>query len=111
MPYKNRTKQKEAQHQHFLEKREMYRARDRKRYADFRAIIQEAKNCPCMDCGGRFHFAAMDFDHRGDKIRPVSSLKDFSSEEKLREEIAKCDVVCSNCHRVRTYIKLMVLVV
>jgi hypothetical protein len=47
----------------------------------------------------------MDFDHvRGEKQSNVASLVGMSaSEERLRAEIAKCDVVCANCHRERTY--------
>ena len=72
---------------------------------DARALLREAKDVPCVDCGGRFHFAAMDFDHvRGEKKGCLSTMasKTFSLET-IREEMAKCDVVCANCHRVRTY--------
>jgi len=45
----------------------------------------------------------MDFDHvRGNKITEVSALLGFASLERLQLEIAKCDLVCANCHRVRT---------
>ncbi len=58
---------------------------------------------PCVDCGKIFHPCAMDFDH-------INNNKEFSIAEKrhlpkelLLEEISKCELVCSNCHRIRTY--------
>jgi len=49
----------------------------------------------------------MDFDHR-DKNLKTGNIGSFVSQayfkkEKLLEEINKCDLVCSNCHRIRTY--------
>jgi hypothetical protein len=46
----------------------------------------------------------MDFDHRQDENK-VINLANASrmTRPKILEEIAKCDVVCSNCHRERTY--------
>lgn len=64
-------------------------------------IYREAKDKPCADCGKRFPACAMDFDHvRGIKLFDVSSK--LGTPEELIAEIAKCDVICSNCHRVRT---------
>lgn len=61
-------------------------------------------NNPCKDCGGFFHPAAMDFDHiSDDKVKDVSRLVRDSSLERIKREIEKCDLVCSNCHRIRTY--------
>jgi hypothetical protein len=66
-------------------------------------IVQSAKQRPCMDCGGVFRPEAMDFDHRGDEPKAFNlSLSDGYPLDQVLEEIAKCDVVCSNCHRVRT---------
>ena len=58
----------------------------------------------CMDCGYNSHPAALDFDHRpGEvKVANVARLTE-SAREKLYAEIAKCDVVCANCHRIRTW--------
>ena len=70
-----------------------------------RALVRAAKDVPCVECGKTFHFAAMDFDHvRGVKRGNVSTMasKTFSLET-LRAEMAKCDVICANCHRIRTY--------
>jgi hypothetical protein len=68
-------------------------------------IVKTAKDQPCADCGIRYPVYVMDFDHvRGEKQSNVASLVGMSaSEERLRAEIAKCDVVCANCHRERTY--------
>jgi len=46
----------------------------------------------------------MDFDHRdgATKIAEISNLAHSGSTKKLLVEIEKCDLVCSNCHRIRT---------
>lgn len=44
----------------------------------------------------------MDFDHLGDKKFAVGSSISYTLDA-VREEIAKCEVVCANCHRERTY--------
>lgn len=58
---------------------------------------------PCVDCGGIFHPDSMDYDHidASDKVQCVSRSSEFDWMG-LLEEIQKCDLVCSNCHRVRT---------
>lgn len=68
------------------------------------ARLTEAKNKPCMDCGGSFPAVCMDFDHvRGNKVGNISTMAGQAlSPERIEAEIAKCDVVCSNCHRIRT---------
>jgi hypothetical protein len=59
---------------------------------------------PCMDCKIWYPYYVMDFDHvRGRKHKNVSELIDSLSKKKIDEEIAKCEVVCSNCHRIRTH--------
>ena len=69
----------------------------------FLGLLIQAKGGPCKDCGGVFHHSAMDFDHvRGKKSFQVSDACAHTIAA-LYEEIAKCDLVCSNCHRVRTY--------
>jgi lysyl-tRNA synthetase class I len=48
----------------------------------------------------------MDFDHvRGRKQANVAELINTLSKKRLDEEIAKCEIVCSNCHRVRTHMR------
>jgi hypothetical protein len=55
----------------------------------------------CLDCGYNKHHSALDFDH-------VIGCKDLNvcfskSIGQAKKEIEKCEVVCSNCHRIRTY--------
>jgi hypothetical protein len=79
------------------------RARERvQRYID------EQKRCPCADCGGRFPPFLMDFDHvRGTKVTILAKLRSGrASMSKIEAEIAKCEVVCANCHRLRTHLRL-----
>lgn len=93
-------KNKEAQKARVAETNKMRKAR----IADF---ILNLKCCPCMDCKKRFHPAAMEFDHaRGKKKFEISRSAFWHDEAALREELAKCDLVCANCHRVRTMVRL-----
>ena len=56
-----------------------------------------------MDCKKRFPTYVMDFDHvRGKKSFNISSAQCINI-GRLLVEIIKCDLVCSNCHRRRTY--------
>ena len=82
-------------------------ARDRSKAsrAERKRIVDEAKSGPCMDCGNRFPPVCMDFDHRPGEVKLgcVGSLKSWTAPiEIILEEIEKCDLVCSNCHRIRT---------
>lgn len=70
-----------------------------------RQLLERAKDVPCADCGERYPPFVMDFDHvRGEKRANVSQLAGTgASEAAILAEIAKCDVVCANCHRERTH--------
>jgi hypothetical protein len=59
-----------------------------------------------MDCGVRHPYYVMQFDHReGEKkFCDIASLGlGGTTASVLLGEIAKCDVVCANCHRERTH--------
>lgn len=58
------------------------------------------KTVKCIDCGNS-NPIVLDFDHRGDKKYNVSNMLSYSWET-IEKEIAKCDVRCANCHRIRT---------
>lgn len=71
------------------------------------AWLYEQKSKPCVDCCRRFHPSAMQFDHLPDceKVRDVSTLVMRGCMTMAKAEILKCDLVCANCHAVRTYLR------
>lgn len=75
-----------------------------------KAFLAKFKNKPCKDCGKIYSPWIMDFDHRDGKtkIGSISNLifRSLLKFDKIREEIEKCDLVCANCHRDRTYKRL-----
>lgn len=57
---------------------------------------------PCVDCG-ETDPVVLEFDHlvQSETNRDVTSMMLYSI-EKILSEIAKCEVVCANCHTRRT---------
>jgi len=58
----------------------------------------------CVDCGYNAHAEALEFDHLPDsgKLFNIGEKIGSYSMKKLMEEVAKCEVVCANCHAIRT---------
>ena len=89
MPYKDPEQQKQYLHDH---------------YETRKAFVIAAKQRPCADCGIEYPYYVMDFDHvSGEKEANLNRLRWSRSIPNLQKEIDKCDVVCSNCHRIRTF--------
>lgn len=62
----------------------------------------------CADCGYNEYAAALDFDHLPGSVKKYrpSTMPAGTSWANIAAEIAKCEVVCANCHRVRTFKRL-----
>lgn len=71
-----------------------------------RAFIVAAKNKPCMDCGNMYDSWIMEFDHRESSItnKNIGQML-TNSLSRVQREIDLCDIICSNCHKIRTYFK------
>src|SRR5947209_7133397 len=110
MPYKSKEDYQKAWARHYAKNRDYYLQRNKKRKQEMLEFVNQLKNVPCMDCGHSFPPHVMDFDHRGEeeKVGNVATLirRAGMSKKRILAEIAKCDIVCSNCHRIRTYAKL-----
>src|SRR3990167_3136841 len=97
-------KWKEYKRQHYLKYKKIQQPIAAERRKIVRDTINSHKNVPCTDCGKCYPSYVMDFDHvRGIKVKPVGSMLNQTRLDKVLDEIAKCEVVCSNCHRERTH--------
>lgn len=58
----------------------------------------------CTDCGYNKHPSALQFDHLPgtEKLFNIGKEGIVIKRERLYAEIAKCEVVCANCHVIRT---------
>jgi hypothetical protein len=69
-------------------------------------LISVKKSTPCADCGCTFEPYQMDFDHIDPKTKKADVARLLEEPtEVLLVEVLKCQLVCANCHRVRSHIK------
>jgi hypothetical protein len=68
------------------------------------AIVVEARSRPCLDCNLSLPDYVKIFSYRQQqtKYQRISNLIS-SPTEKLLIELAKCDLICLNCHTIRLY--------
>lgn len=80
-----------------------------KAYNARREYLNRVKATPCLDCGIQYSPWVMHFDHRNpsDKKFGIGNTCSHQSFDSLVLEIAKCDVVCANCHAERTHKQLI----
>jgi len=72
------------------------RKRQRKRIRGFINSIKELNPCPC----GEPTFVCLDFHHLTGKDIGIAELTNQAwAKEKMLEEMRKCVILCSNCHR------------
>ena len=75
-------------------------------YAEQRAHVAAIKLASgCVDCGIKSEWPQIyDFDHRPGETKgaTIALLIRTSTIAAIDAEIAKCDIVCANCHRIRT---------
>lgn len=64
-------------------------------------LLEYFRSHPCTDCGERDPMV-LEFDHLGDKVFNIGTDLTHRSWSAVLAEIAKCQVVCANCHRRRS---------
>ena len=66
--------------------------------------MRQMKTRPCADCGVQYPFYLIDFDHRDAETKMYElNAVDRMTVKAIKCEVEKCDVVCANCHRERTF--------
>lgn len=76
----------------------------RARISRFIAGVKD--NQHCADCGIAYRHWQLEFDHLYDKEFTISQFRNHTTDiVKIRAEIAKCEIVCRNCHGDRTYVR------
>lgn len=111
MPFKDPEKKREASRRHYAK----HRAKVIAKTTENNRIVRNKKRVfvneylkahPCVDCG-EANTIVLEFDHVG-----VAGSKEFNISDavrfgygmkRIKNEIAKCEVRCANCHRKKTY--------
>jgi hypothetical protein len=102
MPLKNKEDQKEYVDQWYKDNLERKLAYARNAYDQGNERLRKIKRKPCHDCGNVFPAYTMQFDHNRDKLFNLSKAQTKKWELVLKE-IEKCEIVCANCHSIRTH--------
>lgn len=90
--------------------KEHYEKNKKRRQRVTAKVVRLKSITPCMDCQKTYPYYVMDFDHRDGKkkIDGISRLIRSESLSVVMSEIAKCDIVCANCHRIRTMTRMSI---
>jgi hypothetical protein len=96
----------EYHREHYQANRQRYidQARERKQALAVERttyLVAYFGNHPCADCG-ETDPVILEFDHLRDKLFDIGQSLPYRSWQAILDEIAKCEVVCANCHRRRT---------
>ena len=82
--------------------KERHYANKRKRHDENKRLLTERKEqTPCASCGEYHPSCCMDFHHLDPSIKEkqISKMLSANSWIKIEEEMSKCILLCSNCHR------------
>lgn len=89
---------------HYELNREYYKEKAKRNKEKSRQLIRDTKDVPCTDCKIKYPSCVMDLDHvHGKKLFNVGASWMRMGYKQIEAEIKKCEVVCSNCHRIRTH--------
>jgi hypothetical protein len=106
MPYKDPEKQKAAQKAWYDKNKNLTLQRSNASRDRRRQVIRDIKeSSPCLDCNISYPYYVMHFDHidPSTKIDKITSIISSKSMQTALDEIEKCDLVCANCHSIRTW--------
>lgn len=78
-------------------------SRDKCKKRNREVVTNYLKDNPCVDCGNT-DIRVLEFDHVEDnKEGNIShAVNNAWSLKRLKSEMAKCEIRCANCHRIKT---------
>jgi hypothetical protein len=96
----------DKEREHYLANKQRYvdQARVRKQALALErtvALFEYFREHPCADCS-EDDPVVLEFDPLGDKAFNIGQSLPYRAWASILAEIAKCEVVCANCHRRRT---------
>ena len=84
------------------------RNRAKPKQVERKVLREELKDKPCLDCGVKYPPYVLQYDHvRGPKDFQLSNNFYSKPLDTLYAEIEKCDLVCANCHAIRTHNRMV----
>lgn len=93
---------------HYSTNKQAYIVRAKANKAALAEEVRQLKESQaCTDCGQYFPYYVMQFDHLGDKVDLIKIFVERNNRAALMAEIAKCELVCANCHCQRTHDRLL----
>jgi hypothetical protein len=108
MKYKNPLAVKSAKKAWYERNKEDVKRKAREKRNERDKFIRDYKllNSVCADCGISYPPHMLDFDHIiGTKSFGINRGARNKTLSQIKEEIKKCEIVCANCHRHRTYMR------
>lgn len=101
MPYKNPEKQKESQHAYYVNNKHKVIESTKNRRSTNLKYVEDLKANGCSLCGYSKCNSALEFHHLDPKVKDknISIAVKTCGLERLKKEISKCILVCSNCHK------------
>jgi hypothetical protein len=102
MAYADKDRQREYHKQWIRKNQDKYQAWAKAlRAKNTEYLIAYRLEHGCKDCGYRTNVDALQFDHvRGPKLGSPGNF--YATTSFMLREIEKCEVVCANCHAIRT---------
>lgn len=95
--YKTKEYHRQKSREHYLKYKKSYNKRSQQEHDKLMELCREMKAPGCLKCSEK-EPAALDFHHIKGKDMLISQMRG-RNRDKILEEIAKCVILCANCHR------------
>lgn len=98
---------------HYSKNKKQYEDRKTRNGVSYKQKQQFVRNLKdnkiCLDCKRTYRYWMLDFDHRPGTIKICEMSHCYHklhTQEAILNEASKCDIICTNCHRDRTFMRM-----